>query len=77
MQDELKVLETSIKETMISNENYKVGRYTLKVSNKQVFDEKRLEKEQPVLYNKYISNRVSYTLSKNLKEEGEMENDND
>lgn len=70
-QDLLKTLEASIKETMIERQISQSGKYKLSEKKKLKFDEKRLEKEQPVLYNKYVNEEISYTLSKNLKEEEE------
>lgn len=68
-QDLLKVLEASIKETMIEQQLNKSGKYKLTEKKKLKFDEKRLEKENPKVYNQYMIEEISYTLSKNLKEE--------
>ena len=68
-QDLLKVLEASIKETMIEQQLNKSGKYKLTEKKKIKFDEKRLEKENPKVYNQYMIEEISYTLSKNLKEE--------
>ena len=70
-QDLLKVLEASIKETMIEQQLNKSGKYKLTEKKKVKFDEKRLEKENPKMYNQYMIEEISYTLSKNLKEEEE------
>ena len=70
-QDLLKVLEASIKETMIEQQLSKSGKYKLTEKKKLKFDEKRLEKENPKVYNEYTVEEISYTLSKNLKEEEE------
>ena len=70
-QDLLKVLEASIKETMIEQQINKSGKYKLTEKKKLKFDEKRLEKENPKVYNEYTVEEISYTLSKNLKEEEE------
>lgn len=70
-QDLLKTLEASIKETMIELKINQSGKYKLSEKKKIKFDEKRLEKEEPKIYNKYISEEISYTLSKNMKEEEE------
>lgn len=70
-QDLLKTLETSIKETMIELKINQSGKYKLSEKKKIKFDEKRLEKDEPKIYNKYISEEISYTLSKNMKEEEE------
>lgn len=68
-EDELKVLEACIKEKMISDEIYTCKGYTLKQSTKKVFNEKMFAKENEKLYNKYVEDTISYTLSKNIKEE--------
>ena len=68
-QDLLKVLEASIKETMIEQQLNQRGKYKLSEKKKIKFDEKRLEKENPKVYNQYMIEEISYTLSKNLKEE--------
>lgn len=68
-EDELKVLEGCIKEKMISDEIYTCEGYTLKQSTKKVFNEKMFAKENEKLYNKYVEDTISYTLSKNIKEE--------
>ena len=68
-QDLLKVLEASIKETMIEQQLNQSGKYKLSEKKKIKFDEKRLEKENPKVYNQYMIEEISYTLSKNLKEE--------
>jgi predicted phage-related endonuclease len=70
-QDLLKTLEASIKETMIERKLNKSGKYTLSEKKKIKFDEKRLEKENPKVYNEYTIEETSYTLTKNMKEEEE------
>lgn len=68
-EDELKVLEGCIKEKMISDEIYTCEGYTLKQSTKKVFNEEMFAKENEKLYNKYVEDKISYTLNKNIKEE--------
>lgn len=70
-QDLLKTLESSIKETMIEQKITNAGQYKLKENKKIVFDEKTFAKENEKLYNKYTEEKISYTLSKNMKEEEE------
>lgn len=72
-QDLLKTLESSIKEKMIELNEDKVGKYTLKQTKKLKFDEKALEQYDKMLYNKFTEEIVTYTLSKNLKEDDENE----
>lgn len=67
--DLLKVLEDSIKETMINTNTTNAGQYKLKENKKLKFDEKTFAKENEKLYNKYVQEDISYTLSKNMKEE--------
>lgn len=71
----LKKLEDNIKDKMLEQELSTIGKYKLSKSVKNVFDEKRLEKDNPMLYNKYIEEKVTYRLGKDLKEEEENEND--
>ena len=70
-QDLLKTLEASIKQTMIEQKLNKSGKYKLSEKKKLKFDEKRLEKENPKVYNEYTIEEVSYTLTKDLKDEEE------
>lgn len=72
-QDLLKTLESSIKDKMIETNETKVGRYTLKKTIKQKLNEKELEKNDKTVYDKYIEEIVSYTLSKSMKEDEENE----
>lgn len=67
--DELKVLEACIKDKMIKDEIYSCNNYTLKQSTKKVFNEEMFAKENEKLYNKYVDDKISYTLNKNIKEE--------
>jgi len=70
-QDLLKTLEASIKQTMIEQQLSKSGKYKLSEKKKIKFDEKRLEKENPKVYNEYTIEETSYTLTKDMKEEEE------
>lgn len=72
-QELLKKLESSIKETMINDNIEKAGKYKLAKKTKTVFDEKRLEKENKKVYDSYVEQITSYTLTKNMKEEDENE----
>ena len=71
--DELKVLEDAIKKSMIDNNLDRCDKYKLKRDVKLKFNEKALEKDNKALYNKYCEESISYTLSKDLKEEKENE----
>lgn len=68
-EDELKVLEACIKDKMIKDEIYSCNNYTLKQSTKKVFNEEMFAKENEKLYNRYVEDKISYTLNKNIKEE--------
>lgn len=70
-QDLLKTLESSIKEKMIETNEDRVGKYVLKKSVKKKFNEKALEQYDKKLYNKFTEEIVTYTLSKNMKEDEE------
>lgn len=70
-QDLLKTLEASIKETMIEQQVSNAGKYKLKETKKMKFDEEKFAKENEKLYNKYTEEKISYTLSKDMKEEEE------
>lgn len=69
--DLLKTLEASIKDEMINQGQYKVGKYTLKETTKRKFNEKALEKDNKKLYDKYIEEITEYRLSKDKKEDDE------
>ena len=71
--DELKVLEDAIKKVMIDSNLDRCDKYKLKRDVKLKFNEKALEKDNKALYNKYCEESISYTLSKDLKEEKENE----
>lgn len=66
---ELKLLEKDIKARMMERELYNCGAYTLSAKNDKKFNEESFAKDQPVLYNKYVEDVVSYKLTKKLKEE--------
>ncbi len=69
MKKELKVIETAIKKEMIEYNLDIAGKYKLKRTTKVVFDEDKFAKEHENVYNKYCNEEVSYTLSKDIKEE--------
>lgn len=71
--DELKVLEDAIKKVMIDSNLDRCDKYKLKRDVKLKFNEKALEKDNKALYNKYCEESISYTLSKDLKEDKENE----
>lgn len=71
--DELNVLEDAIKKVMIDSNLDRCDKYKLKRDVKLKFNEKALEKDNKALYNKYCEESISYTLSKDLKEEKENE----
>ena len=56
-----------------NNDIEKAGKYKLAKKTKTVFDEKRLEKENKKVYDKYVEQITSYTLTKSMKEEDENE----
>lgn len=66
---ELKVLEADIKARMIEKELYNCGAYTLSAKNDKKFNEKNFAKEQPMMYNKYTEDVVTYKLTKKVEEE--------
>lgn len=69
MEQELKIIDKAIKEEMMKNNLDIVGKYKLKRTTKIVFDENTFAKEHENVYNKYCNEEVSYTLSKDMKEE--------
>lgn len=69
MEKELEVLKKSIKETMIEKNVDHCGRYTLKRNSKKVFDEKSFAEREPKLYDKYTTDKITYTLGQDVKEE--------
>jgi len=73
-QDLLKTLEANIKDKMIEQELSTTGKYKLTKTTSKKFDEKKLEKDNPILYNKYVSETINYKLTKDMKEEEENEN---
>lgn len=68
-EQELKVLETCIKDKMIESETYNCNGYNLKENKKAKFNEKRFASENEKLYNKYIEEEITYKLIKDVKEE--------
>lgn len=69
--NELKIIETAIKNKMIENQDECCGRYKLSMKMKNVFDEETFAEKEEKLYNKYVTQKIEYKLSKDLKEEGE------
>lgn len=71
LQKQLKLLEASIKNEMIATGSTKCGKYKLskKVSSK--FNEKLFAEEQPRVYESYLEETESYTLSKDKEKEEE------
>lgn len=71
LEKELKALETSIKNKMIEDGLSSCGAYKLtrKVANK--FNEKAFAEEQPEIYEEYLEETESYTLTKSKKKEEE------
>ena len=67
-QDELKILETAIKEKMINDNIDSCEKYTLKRASKSKLNEKLLESKYKKIYDECCEETISYTLSKNLKE---------
>lgn len=68
---ELKTIESAIKNKMIENQDECCGKYKLSVKVKSVFDEQLFAEKQEKLYNQFLTQKIEYKLSKNLKEEGE------
>ena len=68
MEKELKVLENSIKETMINNEIENCENYKLKKTIKTKFNEKLFAENNQKAYEDYLEEVVAYTLSKDKKE---------
>ena len=69
--NELKLIETAIKSKMIENQDECCGGYKLSMKMKNVFDEETFAEKEEKLYNKYITQKIEYKLSKDLKEEGD------
>lgn len=76
LEKDLKVIEKSIKEAMISGNLDMVGKYKLKRTTKHKFNEALFAEQNEKLYNKYLEETISYTLSKDMKEEEKDGNEN-
>ena len=76
LEKDLKVIEKSIKDAMITGNLDVVGRYKLKRTTKQKFNEALFAEQNEKLYNKYLEETISYTLSKDMKEEEKDDNEN-
>ncbi len=70
-QNELKTLEKAIKGKMIADNIDVCDRYKLVVKHDTKLDTKLLENKYKHIYEKCLTDNISYTLKKNLKEEGE------
>lgn len=69
MEKELKTLEASLKDKMIEDNIEVAGKYKLKTTTKEKFNEKKFAEKEPNRYKKYIEEVTTYTLSKDKKEE--------
>ena len=69
LEADLKLIEASIKQVLMEKNLDSCGKYKLSRKVDMVFDEKLFEKEHQNVYNKYCVEKVSYKLSKDLKEE--------
>ena len=70
LEKQLKQYETSIKSKMMEDDISSCGMYKLNKSIKQKFNEDLFKEENPELYNTYIEEVESYTLTKTkMKEE--------
>ena len=63
-EDELKLLEASIKEEMINKDINSCENYKLTPKTSEKFNESLFKEENEELYNKYLMETVSYTLNK-------------
>lgn len=71
LEKDLKLIESSIKQTLMDKNLDGCGKYKLNRKIDMVFDEKTFAKEHQNVYDKYCVEKVSYKLSKDLKEEDE------
>lgn len=71
LEKDLKLIEASIKQTLMDKNLDSCGKYKLGRKVDMVFDEDAFAKEHQNVYNKYCIEKVSYKLSKDLKEEDE------
>lgn len=69
LEKDLKLIEASIKATLMEKNLDGCGKYKLTRKVSKVFDEDTFAKEHQTVYDKYCTEEVSYKLSKNLKEE--------
>lgn len=69
MEKSLKSLETSIKNEMIDKGTSSCGSYVLRKNVKAKFDEDLFSSENADLYNKYVNEVESYTLTKKKDED--------
>lgn len=68
LEKRLKLLETSIKNEMINTGATSCGAYKLTKKVTRKFNEELFEEQKPDLYENYIEEKESYTLTKNKKE---------
>lgn len=73
LEKELTSLEASIKKEMTTKEIASCGNYKLSKKVSEKFNEKGFAEKEPNLYKAYCEEVVSYTLTKNKKEEEEEE----
>lgn len=71
LEKDLKLIEASIKQTLMDKNLDACGKYKLSRKVDMVFDEDKFAKEHQNVYDKYCVEKVSYKLSKDLKEEDE------
>ena len=71
LEKDLKLIEASIKQTLLDKNLDACGKYKLSRKVDMVFDEDAFAKEHQNVYDKYCVEKVSYKLSKDLKEEDE------
>ena len=69
LNNELKILEKNIKIKMIEKDIFACGKYTLKRTSKEKFNEKSFKEQYGKLYDQFVEIEDSYTLSKKTKEE--------
>ena len=73
LEKELKTLEASIKSKMIESNLSKCGGYNLKKSVKKKFNEELFAEQEPKVYESYLEEVESYTLSKDKINSGTKE----
>ena len=71
LERQLKSLETSIKNEMIATGSTKCGKYKLSRRITHKFNEKLFAQQEPNVYESYLEETESYTLSKEIEKEEE------